>query len=162
MFLTFLPSRYANRKEALIERIQGDVTDFSSREKAEQEASRLLMDAEVIARLVFYEKNKDEINLREEGNLGNPNTIWTYAVWLGLGATFPYLRRTFIDPKFESGEWDKFNLKTLVPDIQLPFGLGGDAASDAVAPAAADAVSAAVDSVSSAVDSVSDVISNAM
>eukprot|EP00545_Synedropsis_sp_CCMP1620_P005497 CAMPEP_0119028924 /NCGR_PEP_ID=MMETSP1176-20130426/39821_1 /TAXON_ID=265551 /ORGANISM="Synedropsis recta cf, Strain CCMP1620" /LENGTH=245 /DNA_ID=CAMNT_0006985175 /DNA_START=5 /DNA_END=742 /DNA_ORIENTATION=+ len=152
--------QWCGTKEDIIGKVMRDNRGLS-REEAEDEVSRLLMDVEIVQRVLFFERNKDQINLKEqaEQNLSDPNTIGTYAVWLIGGASFPYLRRRFIDPKFASGEWDEFHINI---DKFLPGGGGGGAAADAVAAPAAEAVQSAAELVSSVSDHASDIISNAM
>lgn len=134
-----------------------------SRDDATTEVAKLLKDVEICNRVLFFERNKDQINLREqaEQNLSDPNTILTYAVWLIGGASFPYLRRRFIDPKFESGEWDGLHINI---DKFLPGGAAAGEAAAASAPVEAvqSAVETASDLVSSVSDVAQDVISNAM
>jgi len=125
-----------------------DNTNFS-REKAEEEANKIMMDAEVLGRLVFYEKNKDEIirrQLQEDAeSLSNPQTLATYAACLVGGASFPYFRRKFIDPQFESGPLSDLHIQ--LPKI--PFLGGGSDAMNAVTEgAASSSISATVENVS--------------
>jgi hypothetical protein len=104
------------RKDDLVNRVQTDIS-LTSRIEAEDQVNALLMDAEVLQRLLFYEKNKDEIAQRNEasGSENQLGTIGTYAVWLGIGATLPALKRTYLDPKFESGEWSKIHISDYLP-----------------------------------------------
>jgi len=123
-----------------------------SREHAEEEVDKLMMDAEVLGKLVFYERNKEDIIKRqkqeEAESLSNPKTLATYAVWLIGGASFPYLRRKFIEPKFESGEWSDLHL-------QLPkFGFWGgvsDATNSVIDGAASSSIPSAVETVSESI-----------
>jgi hypothetical protein len=151
-------------KEDIIQKVLRDNRGLS-RESGEEEVAKLLKDVEIVNRVLFFERNKDQINLKQqaEKNLSNPNTILTYAIWLIGGASFPYLRRRFIDPKFASGEWDELHINI---DKFLPGG-GGAAADTAAASPVADIAQSAVDTatnvLTSAVsDMTHDVISNAM
>jgi len=54
----------------------------------------------------------------------NPKTLATYGAWLVGGLSFGQIRREFIDPKFESGEWQPIRL-------DLPFLPKPDAAVEA-------------------------------
>mmetsp|Transcript_7606 Transcript_7606/g.8363 ORF Transcript_7606/g.8363 Transcript_7606/m.8363 type:complete len:197 (-) Transcript_7606:83-673(-) len=120
--------QWVGTKEDITERVMKDNKEFK-REFAEKEVSKLLLDSEVLGRLVFYEKNKEEIIRRrkqaEEESLSNPTTLATYATWLIGGASLPLIRKTFIDPKFESGEWS--NIEIALPKFTELFNsvLGG-------------------------------------
>jgi hypothetical protein len=150
------------RKENLIARVQEDVTAWS-RDQAEEGVRKLLLDAEVLQRLLFYEKNKEEIASRGLGNEVGGTTIGTYALWLGVGALIPTLKRTFIDPKFESGEWEKIRISDYLTFLPKFGETASTTSVDVVDAVVSSPAAAVVDSVTSAVmDSASDVISNAM
>lgn len=119
----------------------------------------LLLDAEVLQRIIFYEQNKEEIAALVEDQSGDRlRTAGTYATWLSVGAGIPYIKRRFIDPKFESGEWDTIHISDF-----LPFLPKGDAAGAVVDAVVSSASAEAVDGVSSTiVDSASEILSNAM
>jgi hypothetical protein len=150
------------RKENLIVRVQGDVTALS-REQAEEEVSKLLLDAEILQRVLFYEKNKEEIASRGLGNDAGGTTIGTYALWLGVGALIPSLKRTFVDPKFESGEWEKIRITDYLTFLPKFGETAATTSADVVDAVVSSPAAAVVDSVTSAMmDSASDAISNSL
>lgn len=113
------------------------------------------MDAEMMSAYINYEKKKASGSLRQEAeaNLSDPAVIATYAAWF-FGVFFlSSLRKKFIDPKFESGEWEEIRIK-------LPFSGGGgdaDTAVDAVTSSLADTTTHTLASVHHAIDSISDI-----
>jgi hypothetical protein len=134
------------RREDLVETFLRDNKSFT-RERAEMEVDKFLMDGEMIAVYMNYKKNEGSMSLREEEAKTNPDPVtilfFIYAAWFG--------KRTFIDPRFESGEWKPI-------DIGGFFGKGADAAGDSIS----SAVNAAAPSVSSAIDTMSDAATSAM
>lgn len=114
-----------------------------TQERAEMEVDKFLMDAEMMSAYINYEKRKAAGTLQE--GEAEPSTPWsTYVTWF-FGVYFlNYMKRTYVDPKFASGEWT------------LPFGGGGtDAAADAVT-SAADTATQTLTSVQGAIDTLSD------
>ena len=111
-----------------------------SRERAEEEVSRFLMDSEVVNAYIKHKKNPPNLNqMMEDQQI----PLGTYALYGVGGLALGSLKDNFIDKKFESGEWERpaFEFPS------LPFFGGGasDSASDAVDAAlnvAADAVDA--------------------
>jgi hypothetical protein len=163
-FTTCTLRYHLHSKEDIIQKVLRDNRGLS-RESAEEEVAKLLKDVEIVNRVLFFERNKDQINLKQqaEQNLSDPSTILTYATWLIGGASFPYLRRRFIDPKFASGEWEELHINI---DRFLP---GGGAAADAAAASPViDVAQSAVDTATNVLTSAAvsdmahDVISNAM
>ncbi len=76
----------------------------------------------------------------------NPKTLATYGAWLVGGVSFGALRREFIDPKFESGEWKPIS-------IELPFMPKTDAAVEAASTLTSKATNVIVDGISNGYDS---------
>ena len=113
-----------------------------TQERAEMEVDKFLMDAEMMSTYINYEKRKASGALQE--GEANPSTPWsTYVTWFFGFYLLNSLRRTYVDPKFASGEW------------KLPFGGGGDAATDAVT-SVADTATHTLASVQGAIDTISD------
>lgn len=115
------------------------------------EVDKFLMDAEMMSAYINYEKKKASGSLREEAeaNLSNPRIWSTYLAWFFGIFFFNYFRKTYIDPKFASGEWEEIHIK-------LPFSGGGaDTAADAVS-SVAETTTQTLASVQSAIDTISD------
>jgi hypothetical protein len=138
-----------NRREEIVEKFLQDNKPFT-RERAEMEVDKFLMDAEMMSAYINYEKRKASGSLREEAedNLSNPNIWATYLAWFFGVFAFNYFRKTYIDPKFASGEWEEIHIK-------LPFFSGGE---DSAAETAVQTVS----SVQNAIDVISDTVTSAM
>lgn len=138
------------RREDLVETFLRDNKSFT-RERAEMEVDKFLMDGEMITVYINYKKNEGSMNLREEEAKTNPDPLTIllsiYAAWIGGG----FVKKTYIDPKFESGEWEPIGIGGF-------FGKGADAAVDSIS----SAVDSAAPSVSSAIDTVSDAATSAM
>jgi hypothetical protein len=98
---------------------------------------------------IKFEKDKivNPPNYREEAEqtLKDPKTIATYAAWLVGGASFGWIRKSIIEPKYESGEWEEIHIN--LPTLPFFEQQAADAA--AVKAAAVDVASAVVDSASS-------------
>jgi hypothetical protein len=142
------------RREDLVEKILRDNNKFA-RERAEMEADKFLMDAEMLSLYINYEKNKDSVDLREEEGknpLQSFSIFGIYAAWLVGGFAFSYIKKTFIQPKIDSGEWEPIDFGGGF------FGKGADVAADSVS----SAVDAATPSVASAIDTISDAATSAM
>ena len=117
-----------------------------SRERAEEEVSRFLMDSEVVNAYIKHKKNPPNLNqMMEDQQI----PLGTYALWAVGGLALGSLKDNFIDKKFESGEWERPALE--LPS--LPF-FGGGAASDS----ASDAVSATADAVDAALNMAADAV----
>ena len=115
----------------------------------------------MLQRVLFFEQNKEEIAALVQDQGGDRlRTVGTYATWLSVGAGIPYLKRNYMDPKFESGEWETIHISDYLPFLPKWDAAAANGVVDAVVSSpAADAV----DSVSSTiVDSASDILSNAM
>jgi hypothetical protein len=141
-----------------------------SRERAEMEVDKFLMDAEMMTAYLRFERGRESRNPQaeeENGQLITPKIVATYVAWIVGGAGFGYVRKTYIDPKFASGEWQ-------APHFSLPgMSDGSEQASSTVVMEATSNVdsSAVSDSVmdmassvdsSAVVDSLVDAASNAM
>jgi len=142
---------WVGTKNDLIEKMQADFKSYS-REKVEEEVDRFMMDAESVNVYIRYLKDKKENPgkyaqqaLEAELSLSNPKTLATYAAWLAGGVSFGYIRREFIDPKFESGEWKPISL-------DLPFLSKPDAAVDAASTLTSKATDMIVDGVTNVHD----------
>ena len=118
-----------------------------SRERAEEEVARFLMDSEVVNAYLKHKENPPDLNQMIEDQ---QVPLTTYAAWGIGGLLLGNLKDTYVDPKFESGEWDKITL----PSLPFMGGGGGDAAADA-ASVAADAVDTAVNVAADAADAAS-------
>jgi hypothetical protein len=82
---------------------------------------------------------------------------------LGVGALIPSLKRTFVDPKFESGEWEKIRITDYLTFLPKFGESASTTSADVVDTVVSSPVAAVVDSVTSAVmDSASDAISDSM
>ena len=140
------------RKDELTRRVQQDVKTLSTPEQVNDAVALLLLDAEVLQRVLFYEQNKEEIAalIEQQGGENTMGTIGTYATWLGVGAGLPYVKRQFIDPKFASGEWQAPHLSDFLPF--LPKAEIANVVTDTLSTSssAATAVVDAIDSVSTA------------
>lgn len=77
----------------------------------------------------------------------NPKTIATYGAWLVGGVSFGYIRKEFIDPKFESGEWQPIS-------IELPFLPKADEAVEAASTLTSKATNMVVDGITHGHDAV--------
>ena len=115
-----------------------------TRERAEMEVDKFLMDAEMMSVYINYQKKKASGALQEIGdNVSNPNIWNTYLTWFLAFFAFNYVRKIYIDPKFASGEW------------KVPFFSGGE-------DSAAETVVQTVSSVQSVIDTISDTVTAAM
>jgi hypothetical protein len=136
-----------------VEKILQDNKSFA-RERAEMEADKFLMDAEMLSLYINYEKNKNSMDLREEEGknpLQSFSIFGIYAAWIVGGFAFSYIKKTFIQPKFDSGEWEPV-------DFGGFFGKGAQVAADSVS----SAVDTAVPSMAGAIDTISDAATSAM
>lgn len=137
--------QWLGTREDIEAKILKDNRSFDE-ERAADEASKLMMDAEMVNSFIAYEKRKADPNfikeIRDE-TLSDPKVIAQYAAWIGGGVGVAYFRNKVAAPKFASGEWQPLTIK-------LPFqDMPGDAA---------EGVSKAVDTVSQVMDTVSDTI----
>jgi hypothetical protein len=119
-------------------------------ERAYMEVNKFYMDAEMVNAYINFEKDKvlnpPDLKAEAEQNFSDPKTIATYAAWLIGGGSFGWIRKTFIEPKFESGEWEAIH-------IGLPDWVGK---SDEILEAAGSvSVSTAGETISTTVDAVS-------
>jgi hypothetical protein len=118
------------------------------------EADKFLMDAEMLSLYINYEKNKNSMDLREEEGknpLQSFSIFGIYAAWIVGGFAFSYIKKTFIQPKFDSGEWEPV-------DFGGFFGKGAQVAADSVS----SAVDTAVPSMAGAIDTMSNAATSAM
>lgn len=137
-------------RDEIVEKFMRDNTSFSQ-ERAEAEVDKFLMDAEMMSAYINYEKKKASGSLREEAeaNLSDPRIWSTYLSWFFGIFFFNYFRKTYIDPKFASGEWEEIHIK-------LPFMGGGGEAADAVTTSMAETTTQTLASVQNAIDTISD------
>lgn len=123
-------------KQELVEKFQRDNKGMDE-SRAVAEVAKFMMDAEMVNAYIKFERNKVEnppdLKAQAEETLSDPKTIATYAAWLIGGASFGYIRKEIIEPKYASGEWQEIH-------ITIP-GFKDDAAN-------------AIQSVASALDSV--------
>ena len=118
-----------------------------SRQAAEQETDKFLLDMDMVNALLFYEMNKEAIEAKLKSDGTWRNVVALYAVWLLSSTVFPAIRRNVIDPKVEAGEWPDYH-----PFLQsLPI-IGSRFAEEAssVAEAAQTSVQAASDALTNA------------
>lgn len=126
--------------------------------RANDEVARFLLDAEMANAYIKFEKDKvlnpPDLKAEAEQTLSDPKTIATYVAWLVGGASFGFIRKEFIEPRYASGEWEELH-------IQLPF-------QDMIKPATNTAAEVATpvakmtDSVIGAADAVHDSIMTAL
>ena len=76
----------------------------------------------------------------------NPKTLATYGAWLAGGLGFGALRKEFIDPKFESGEWAPIK-------VEWPFSPPAGEAADAASTLTSKATDMIVDGLPNGLDS---------
>lgn len=77
--------------------------------KATDEVDRFMMDGEMLAKYIAFEKKKREpksMKEEAEANLSDPKTWATYAAWITGGVGFSIAKNFYINPKYESGEWE--------------------------------------------------------
>ena len=104
-------SSSTHSKDDIIQKLLRDNKGFS-RDRAEQEVDKFLMDAEMVTAYIRFEKGKESRDLKAEAEqqLSDPKTLATYAAWIVGGAGFGYVRKTIIEPKFASGEWQEIHI----------------------------------------------------
>lgn len=114
------------RKGELMEKFQRDNKGMSE-ERADEEVSKFMMDSEMVNAYIKFERNKIENppdrKAEAEQTLSDPKTIATYVAWIIGGAGFGYVRKSIIEPKYASGEWEEIH----IPLPALP-GMGEKAA----------------------------------
>ena len=86
------------------------------------------------------------LHLQPVKTRSNPKTLATYGAWLVGGVSFGVIRKEFIDPKFESGEWQPIR-------IELPFISKPDAAVEAAGTLTSKATNMIVDGITNGHDS---------
>eukprot|EP00429_Kryptoperidinium_foliaceum_P010965 CAMPEP_0176001916 /NCGR_PEP_ID=MMETSP0120_2-20121206/376_1 /TAXON_ID=160619 /ORGANISM="Kryptoperidinium foliaceum, Strain CCMP 1326" /LENGTH=229 /DNA_ID=CAMNT_0017334485 /DNA_START=64 /DNA_END=753 /DNA_ORIENTATION=- len=105
--------QWIGSKQELVEKFQRDNKGFDE-ERALQEVSKFMLDSEMVNAYIKFERDKVEnppdLKAEAEQNLSDPKTIATYAAWLIGGASFGYVRKNIIEPKFESGEWEEIHI----------------------------------------------------
>lgn len=143
---------WVGTKNDLTEKMQTDFKSFSQ-EKVEKEVEKFMMDAEGVNMYIRYLKDKKENPakyaqqaLEAELSLSNPKTLATYAAWLVGGVSFGAIRKEFIDPKFESGEWKAIS-------FELPFSSKPDSIVEAVGSLTSKATNLMSDDITSGIDS---------
>lgn len=156
-FLGYFLVLHLHRKQDLIDKFMADNKGMDEA-RADAEVSKFLLDAEMANAYIKFEKDKvlnpPDLKAEAEQTLSDPKTIATYVAWLIGGASFGFIRKEFIEPKYASGEWEEFH-------IQLPF-------QDLIKPASETAAEAATpvaklsDSVIGAADAVHDSIVTAL
>lgn len=142
----------------LITKMESDFKKFN-REKVEKEVDKFMLDAEGVNMYIRYLKDKEENPgkyaqqaLEDELSLSNPKTLATYGAWLVGGLSFGAIRKEFIDPKFESGEWKPLS-------IELPSFLRPDEAVETTSTLTSKATNVIVDGISNGFDSMDHFIS---
>ena len=82
--------------------------------RANTEVSKFMMDAEMVNAYIKFERDKVEnppdLRAQAEETLSDPKIIATYAAWLIGGASFGYIRKEIIEPKYASGEWQEIHI----------------------------------------------------
>lgn len=91
-------------KEEVIQRFKDDNPSFDD-ERATDEVTRFMMDAEVVNAYIQYRKNPRELSEELEASLTDPQTLFQYAAFLFGGLAIGNLNTNFIQPKLASGEW---------------------------------------------------------
>ncbi len=120
-----------------------------TQERAELEVDKFLMDAEMMSAYINYQKKKASGSLGDGEVEAPPPGLGTYLNWFAGFYFISYLKRTFIDPKFESGEWEGIHWN-------LPFGGGGSEATDAVTTSMAETTTQILASMQHSIDVMSD------
>jgi len=143
---------WVGTKNDLTKKMQADFKSFSP-EKVEEEVDKFMIDAEGVNMYIRYLKDKKENPakyaqqaLEAELSLSNPKTLATYAAWLVGGVSIGAIRKEFIDPKFESGEWKPIN-------FELPFLSKPDSAVEAIGTLTSKATDLIPDEITSGLDS---------
>lgn len=92
-----------------------------------------MMDPEMVNAYIKFERDKIEnppdLKAEAEQTLSDPRTIATYAAWLIGGASFGYIRKEIIEPKYASGEWEEIHINLPSPPA---FMIKHDEVADAV------------------------------
>jgi hypothetical protein len=91
-----------------------------------------MMDAEMVNAFIRFKENPPDLSEMEQ-KLDDPQTLSSYALFLGGGVGIGYFRKNIYQAKVDSGEWDA---------IHFPWENANEAATD-VAQSAGDAVDAA-------------------
>ena len=142
--------QWIGTKNDLVEKFKRDNKAFDDT-RATEEVEKFLLDAEMVNAYIKFEKDKivNPPNYKEEAEatLKDPKTIATYAAWLVGGASFGWVRKTIIEPKYASGEWEEVHIQ--LPTLPFFENQAADAAA-AKAAAVVDVASAVVDNASSA------------
>lgn len=143
---------WVGTKKDLTEKMEADFKSFTPTQ-VEKEVDKFMMDAEGVNMYIRYLKDKKENPakyaqqaLEAELSLSNPKTLAVYAAWLAGGLSFGAIRKEFIDPKFESGEWKPIS-------IELPFLSNADAAGEAAGALTSKATNMMVDGITHGHDS---------
>jgi len=129
--------QWLGNKEDIIAKFMKDNKSMT-KEIAETEVGKFMMDAEMVRAFVEYEKKKSDPKFYREDaerRLSDPSTWATYAIWITAGAGFAYVKNVIVEPKYASGEWQEIH-------ITLPGANFGSSVST-------DMVSTVMDSVSS-------------
>lgn len=132
--------QWLGTKEDIVNRFMADNKGME-KEKAEEEVSKFMLDAEMVNSFIAYEKKKSDPKfLREqaEEQLSDPSTWGTYAVWIAGGAGFAYVKNVIIEPKYASGEWEEIHITLPGADKfgQAAAEKASEVATTTVAPAA--------------------------
>ena len=119
--------------------------------RANEEVTKFLLDSEMVNAYIKFEKDKalnpPDLRAEAEQNLSDPKTIATYAAWLVGGASFGYIRKEFIEPKYASGEWEEFHIQLPFQDMIKPATEAGEAAATPIAKISDAAIVVATDAV---------------
>lgn len=146
------PFPFFDSKQDLVEKFQRDNKGMDE-ERATQEVAKFMLDAEMVNAYIKYERNKVEnppdLRAEAEENLSNPKILGTYAAWLIGGASFGYIRKEIIEPKYASGEWEEIHIS--LPGFDKP---AADAVQSVASALHSIDASTAVDSAHSGLDHV--------
>lgn len=141
---------YLGTRKDLIIKFESDNPKFDL-EQATEEVDRFMLDGEMVAKYIAFEKKKREpasMKAEAEANLSDPKTWGIYAAWITGGAGFAYVKNTIINPRYESGEWEEIHIK--LPNWFGPADAGADAVTQAVDAVDTSAVVDAVQTVTEA------------
>mmetsp|Transcript_115509 Transcript_115509/g.331537 ORF Transcript_115509/g.331537 Transcript_115509/m.331537 type:complete len:226 (+) Transcript_115509:109-786(+) len=105
--------QWIGSKEELVQKFQRDNKGMDEA-RANAEVSKFMMDAEMVNAYIKFERDKVEnppdLKAQAQANLSDPVILGTYAAWLIGGASFGYIRKEIIEPKYASGEWQEIHI----------------------------------------------------
>jgi len=133
--------KWIGSKQELVDKFVRDNKGMSE-DRADAEVMKFYMDAEMVNAYIKFEQDKvlNPPNYKEEAeqNLSDPKTIATYAAWLVGGASFGWVRKTIIEPKYASGEWEEIHIQ--LPTMPWMEQAASQAAAEKAAAVAAETV----------------------